>query len=180
MHIIINPRGALQIDDARITFKNFAGRGDEFNAEGDRNFCLVIGGGTLDNGREVLHLDAQEMAEALMNETSKYGDGWNIKITPPREDGGEPFAYLKVKLNTNRRMPPVFVESAGKVRKLEDPEELGMLDRIAIRYVNLDIRPYDDVMRGRSFRTAYLDGLEVFQEIDRFTARYAEEESPEE
>ena len=179
MHVIINPRGTLQIDDARITFKNFSGRGDDFNQEGDRNFCLVIGGGTLDNGREVRHLSAQEMAEALMNETSKYGDGWNIKIKPPFEDGAEPFAYLKVKVST-RRMPAVYVESAGRTRRLMEPEELDMLDRIAIRCVNLDIRPYDDVMRGRSFRSAYLDCLEVFQEIDRFTARYAEEESPEE
>ena len=29
-------------------------------------------------------------------------------------------------------------------------------------------------------RTAYLQSMEVIQEIDRFAARYAEEESPEE
>jgi hypothetical protein len=179
MHVIINPRGTLQIDDARITFKNFAGRETDYNEKGNRNFCLIIGGGVLEKGREVLHLTAQEMAEALMNETNKYGDGWNIKIKPPFEDGGEPFAYLQVKVSSNR-MPAVYVESAGRTRRLTEMDELDMLDRIAIRNVNLDIRPYDDVMRGRSFRSAYLDCLEVFQEIDRFTARYAEEESPEE
>lgn len=179
MHVIIDPRGRLIIDDARLTFKNFSGRGTEYNDEGNRNFCLIIAGGVLEKGRDKFTLTAQEMAEALMNETNKYGDGWKVKIKPPIEPGAEPFAYLQVKISQNR-MPVVYVESAGKVRKLEDFDELNMLDRIAIGSVNLDIRPYDDTMRGRSFRTAYLDCLEVFQAIDRFTARYADGEYPEE
>lgn len=179
MEVIIRPRGVLEINDARIIFKNFSGEEGPFNRAGERSFSLIIAGGTLDDGRTIRDLDAQGMAEALMNEVNEYGAGWNIKIKPPREDGEEPFMHLKVKVSTKNRVPAIFVKSAGNVRRL-DEHTMGMLDDIAIRSVNLDIRPFDGEMRGEGFRAAYLDSIEVIQEIDRFTARYADEEFPEE
>lgn len=180
MNVTINPRGTLQIDNARILFKNFRGEGGPFNNEGDRNFSLIISGGMIDDGRTpAREVDAEEMAQILMNETNRYGAGWNIKIKPPREEGEDPFMHMKVKISTKNGCPPIYVNSAGNVRRL-DEESMGMIDDIAIRYVNLDIRPYDGEMRGEAFRSAYLDSIEVIQEIDRFTARYAEEEFPEE
>ena len=55
-----------------------------------------------------------------------------------------------------------------------------MLDDIDIYSVNLDIRPYDWEVNGKTGRTAYLQAMKVIQEIDRFAAEMAEEESPEE
>jgi hypothetical protein len=53
------------------------------------------------------------------------------------------------------------------------------LDRISRGRVDLDIRPYDWTMRdGKSGRTAYLNGIKVWQNIDRFAAELAEEEYP--
>lgn len=179
MEVIVNPRGVLQINNARITYKNFEGRATDFNDEGKRNFSLIIAGGTFDDGSGPVEVDANEMAQALMGLTNEYGDGWNVKIKPPYEDGEDPFMHMKVNVSTKRSCPPIYVNSAGNVRRL-DEETMGTIDHIAIRCVNLDIRPYDDKMHGRSFRTAYLDSIEVIQEIDRFTARYAEEEFPEE
>ena len=68
MEITFAPRGILQIDDARIIYRNFSGTGSKFNREGDRNFAVVI--------------EDPELADALINE------GWNVKIKPPR-DGDE-------------------------------------------------------------------------------------------
>ena len=180
MEVTINPRGVLQINDARIMFKNFSGKEGPYNREGERSFSLIIAGGLLDDGRsKPREVDAEEMAQALMNETNRYGVGWNIKIKPPREEGEDAFMRLPVKISTKNRVPAIFVNSAGRVRRL-DEETMGMIDDLAIRSVNLDIRPFDGEMRGEGFRSAYLDSIEVIQEIDRFTARYAEEEFPEE
>ena len=52
MELYFAPRGILQIDNARLVFKNFRGEGGKFNKEGDRNFALLITGGSVD-GREV-------------------------------------------------------------------------------------------------------------------------------
>ena len=159
MKLTFAPRGILQIDDARIMFRNFRGEGDKFNREGDRNFVLII--------------PNEEIADALTKE------GWNVKIKDPREEGDSPFMYLPVKVKFNERGPQVYLITGDRRNRL-DEETVAMLDDIDILSVNLDIRPYDWEVNGKTGRTAYLQAIEVFQEIDRFAARYAEEEDPRE
>ena len=159
MELTFAPRGVLQIDDARIAFRNFRGEGDKFNREGDRNFVLII--------------PTEEIADALTKE------GWNVKIRDPREEGDLPFMYLPVKVKFNDRGPQVYLVTGGRRNRLNE-DTVAMLDDIDIINVNLDIRPYDWEVNGKTGRTAYLQAIEVFQEIDRFAARYAEEESPRE
>lgn len=165
MKLTFAPRGVLQIDDARIIFRNFRGEGGKFNKEGDRNFALII--------------PNEEMAGALQNDVNKFGAGWNVKIKPPREEGDEPFIYLPVKVKFNDRGPIVYLQS-GRNRVKLDEESISMLDDIDISSVDLDIRPYDDEINGKPFRAAYLQSMCVVQEIDRFAARFASEEYPEE
>lgn len=165
MELVFAPRNILQIDDARICFRNFRGEEGKYNREGDRNFALVIPDG--------------EMAEALQNDTNQYGASWNVKIKPQREEGDEPFIYLPVKVKFNERGPIVYLQSGGNRVKL-DEESIAMLDDIAIRSVDLDIRPYDSEINGKPFRAAYLQSMCVTQDIDRFAARFASEEHPEE
>lgn len=159
MELVFAPRGILQIDDARIMFRNFRGEGDRFNREGDRNFVLII--------------PNEDIADALAKE------GWNVKIKDPREEGDAPFMYLPVKVKFNDRGPQVYLVTGDRHNRLTE-ESVGMLDDIDIASVNMDIRPYDWEVNGKTGRTAYLQSIEVFQEIDRFAARYAEEESPSE
>ena len=164
MNLTFAPRGILQIDDARIIYRNFAGAASKFNREGDRNFSIVI--------------PDQEMADALVNE------GWNVKIKAPREDGDVPFMTLPVKVKFNDRGPNVYLQTGNRMNRL-DEDSIACLDQIDIVSVDLDVRPYDwvlyegtkDEKRGRS---AYLQSIKVVQEVDRFAARYAEEEYPEE
>ena len=49
-----------------------------------------------------------------------------------------------------------------------------MIDEIDIASVNLDLRPYDWEVNGKTGRSAYLQAIEVIQNIDRFGAKYAE------
>ena len=165
MELNFAPRGIIEINDARICFRNFRGEGGKFNKEGDRNFAVII--------------PNQEMADELIEDTNQYGVGWNVKIKAPREEGDEPFMYLPVKVKFNERGPAVYLQS-GKNRVKLDEESVSMLDEIDIFNVDMDIRPYDDVINDKPFRSAYLQSILVRQEIDRFAARFAEEESPSE
>ena len=155
MKLTFAPRGILQIDDARIIYRNFSGAPSKFNREGDRNFAVII--------------PDQDMADALIKEN------WNVKIKPPREDGDDPFMYLPVKVKFNDRGPAVYLVS-GKARNNLNEETVGMLDDIDIRSVDLDIRPFDWDVNGKQGRTAYLQAIHVTQRIDRFAERYADED----
>lgn len=154
---INNARGILEINDARIIYRNFAGVGSKYNREGDRNFAVII--------------PDQEIADQLM------ADGWAVKIKPPRDDGEEPFMYLPVKVKFNNRGPAVYIKSGNSVKLLNE-ETVGMLDEIDIQSVDMDIRPYDWEVNGKTGRSAYLQSINVIQNIDRFGAQYTAEELP--
>lgn len=159
MKISFGPKGILQIDEARIIYRNFSGAPSKFNREGDRNFAVVI--------------NDEEIKDALIEE------GWNVKIKAPREDGDEPFMYLPVKIKFNERGPKVYLKS-GKATNRLDEESVDCLDHVDIVSVDMDIRPYDWEVQGKTGRTAYLQSIWVTQEVDRFADRFAEEEYPEE
>ena len=159
MNITFAPRGILQIDDARLVYRNFEGRGSQFNREGDRNFAVVI--------------DTEEAKDALINE------GWNVKIKDARDDGDVPFMYLPVKVKFNERGPLVYLQS-GRNRTTLNEDTVKLLDSIDILGVDLDIRPYNWEVGGKSGRAAYLQSICVTQDVDRFAQRFAEEEHPEE
>lgn len=147
MRITYAPRDILQIDDARIIYRNFAGRGDKYNREGDRNFAVVI--------------PDEETANELTDR------GWNVKIKPPREDGDTPFMFLPVKVKFNDRGPNVYLKTGNNQNRL-DEESIGLIDNIDIIGVDLDVRPYDWEVNGKQGRTAYLQSMRVIQDADRF------------
>ena len=159
MEITFAPRGILQIDDARIVYRNFTGVGSKYNREGDRNFAVVI--------------PNEDLANQLTD------DGWNVRIKPPRVDGDDPFMYLPVKVKFSDRGPVVYLRSGRSMNKL-DEESIGLIDNIDILSVDMDIRPYDWEVNGKTGRTAYLQSMCVIQRVDRFAEKYAEEEHPEE
>ena len=152
MNVTFAPRGIMQIDDAKIIFRNFEGRGDKFNREGDRNFSLLI--------------EDPNTAEAMKRE------GWNVRIKPGRDIDEEPFMRLPVKIKFTDYGPKVYLWTGNRRNEL-DEESIACLDNIDIESVNMDIRPYDWEVNGRTGRTAYLQTIEVFQRVDRFQERYA-------
>lgn len=156
MHITYAPRNILQIDeiDGRdIIFKNFEGRGDKFNREGDRNFSLRFRDPDT----------AEELAER----------GWNVKIKDGHDEDDGPFMRLPIKVKFSEYGPKIYLWTGDRRNEL-DEESISCLDNIEIETVNMDIRPYDWEVNGRTGRTAYLQTIEVFQKVDRFAARYAQ------
>lgn len=151
MHLTFAPNNILQIDEAKIIFRNFAGAGSKFNREGDRNFSVLI--------------DDEEIATALTNQD------YNVKIKPPREEGEVPFMHLPVKVKFNERGPRIFLKTGDRVNEL-DEESVACLDDIDISSVDMDLRTYDWEVNGRTGRTVYLQSMHVIQEVDRFADRY--------
>ena len=148
-------RNILEIEDARIIYRNFSGAGSKFNREGDRNFAVII--------------PNQEICEELTDA------GWNVKIKPPRDEYEEPFMFLPVKVKFNNRGPAAYIRSGNSVTRLNE-DTIDMLDEIDIASVDMDIRPYDWEVNGKTGRTAYLQAIDVTQNVDRFGARYADED----
>lgn len=154
MEIRIMPRENLQIDNARIVYRNFRGEGGRYNREGDRSFAVVI--------------DNAELADLLTEQ------GWNVKIKPPREEGDDPFMYLPVKIKFNGRGPAIYLKSGSSMNRLTEAS-CECIDTIDIDRVDLDIRPYDWEVNGDNGRTAYLDSMCVYQNVDRFMERFQED-----
>lgn len=152
MEITFAPRDILQIDDAKIVYRNFTGEGSKFNREGDRNFAVVI--------------EDEATAEQLTNE------GWNIKVKPPRDEDDTPFMFLPVKVKFNERGPAVYLKSGDADPVKLNETTIKCLDEIDILSVDLDIRPYNWEVNGKTGRTAYLQSIFVVQDVDRFADRF--------
>ena len=151
MRLTFAPRGILQIDEARIIYRNFKGEGSKYNREGDRNFAVVI--------------PDQEMADELIKE------GWNVKVKPPRDEEDEPFMYLPVKVKFNDRGPNCYLVS-GRHRTRLDEDSVECLDNIDILSVDLGGRRIIKKKNDKTGRTAYLQTINVTQQVDRFAERY--------
>jgi len=151
MKVTYAPRGILQIDDAKIIFRNFAGAQSKYNREGDRNFAWVI--------------EDEETAKILDEE------GWNIKVKPPRDEDDTPLMFLPVKIKFNERGPAVYLKTGGNMVKL-DEDDIGLIDNVDILSVSMDIRPFDWEVNGKTGRSAYLQSICVTQDVDRFAVDY--------
>ena len=144
----------LEIEDARIIYRNFEGVASKFNREGDRNFAVIVPN---DEIKDIL-------VEAV----------WNVKIKPPRDEDDTPFMFIPVKVKFNNRGPAAYLRSGETVTRLNE-ETIGILDEIDIQSVSMDLRPYDWDVNGKTGRTAYLQAINVIQNIDRFGDMYAQE-----
>ena len=144
----------LEIEDARIIYRNFEGVASKFNREGDRNFAVIV--------------PNDEIKDILVEA------GWNVKIKPPRDEEDTPFMFIPVKVKFNNRGPAAYLRSGETVTRLNE-ETIGILDEIDIQSVSMDLRPYDWDVNGKTGRTAYLQAIDVIQNIDRFGDMYAQE-----
>lgn len=150
--------GKLQIEGARIFWRNFSGKGSQYNSEGSRNFCMEID---------------PELAKRLK------ADGWNVKYSKPNEEGDEPYPYIQVKIKYDP-YPPKIYKVTSRNKTLLDEDVIGDLDRDEIENVDIIISPYTWSVGGKSGITAYVDKMYVTIHEDDFAKKYAHFDNDEE
>lgn len=146
----------FMIEDARIIFRNFTGREDKYNREGDRNFAVVL---------------PPDIAEQMLQ------DGWNVRYLDPREEDDDPTPYISVAVNYNNR-PPRVVLLTSTTRTQLDEKSVEVLDWSDIRTADLIARGYDWTVNGKSGTKAYLQSLFVTIEEDALERKYAVHDVP--
>lgn len=151
------------IEDAHIMFRNFAGKGDKYNREGNRNFCVII--------------EDPEQAQKLLE------DGWNVRILPAREDDEGPRHYIQVAVSFKNIPPMVHLLTERQRRRKEqgtllDEESIVCLDTADIVTADLIIRPYNWEVNEKTGVKAYLKTAYFTIEEDEFAEKYAALEGP--
>ena len=151
----------VTIENARIFFKNFAGREGQYNEEGNRNFGVAL----------------DEAVAAVMLE-----DGWNVKYLKPRDEGDEAQAWVPVTVSYRNRPPRVVMITNRYDRDLGEfvpvrvtlPEDMvEMVDYADIAHVDLILNPYSYNVNGRSGIKAYLKSIFITINQDELERKYA-------
>lgn len=127
----------VTLEDIVLAFRNFAGKEDTYNREGDRNFSILL-------------------EEEAAIEMSKRG--WNVKRLKPREDDELGQAYLQVAVSYKQKPPRIgVVTSNGLTYYTEDM--LEMLDWVDIEQADVTLYPYEWAVNGKTGVKAYLVSL---------------------
>lgn len=144
----------LVLKDAKLIFRNFAGKQQQYNSPGDRNFCVLLN---------------QDVAEQAAK------DGWNVKYLKPREEGDEPQAYLQVKVEYEKGRPPRCVMLSSKGSNDLGASEVELLDAVDIKRADVLIRPYNWSVNGNEGVKAYLKTIYVTINEDEIELMYSRE-----
>jgi len=142
----------LNIENARIGFRNFSGKEGRFNPEGKRNFCVFLEEGVADKLKD---------------------DGWNIRVLLPKDPQDDPQHYLPVKVAYDFYPPRIFVVTETSKTELTE-NAIKVLDWAEIESVDLTIRPYNWKLQssGKSGVTAYVRSMYVRIVEDEFAKKY--------
>lgn len=141
----------VTIENARLAFRNFSGKETAYNADGRRNFCVLLD---------------EEAGENLTRL------GWAVKWLQPREEGDEPQAYIKVNVSYKTTPPEVYmINSAGKTILNEDG--IHVLDWVEFVNVDLIISPYNWDVNGKQGVSAYLKKMYATIAEDELAKKYA-------
>ena len=140
------------IEDAEILFRNFEGRGTQYNREGERNFNVI--------------LPAADKAEL-------EADGWAIGELCDRENPEDCRPKMKVGVRFDV-MPPniVLITNGGQTRTRLTEETIGVLDSIEIKTVDMIVRPYDWTYGDKTGTKAMLKSMYVTALEDELDRKY--------
>lgn len=148
--------GTVTIEDARIIFRNFAGKEGQYNREGDRNFGVVLPPDV-----------AKQMAE----------DGWNVKYLRAREEGEEDTPWVQVSVSYKGRPPRVVMithRGTQKQRVTLTEDLVELLDYADLSTVDLILNPYQWAVSGKTGVKAYLKSIFATVQQDELERKYAD------
>lgn len=158
-NLVRGNKNEIFIEGATLLWRNFSGAESKFNKSGDRNFCVII--------------DDEKMSQKMIS------DGWNLKPLQKRDDDDIQKYYLQVAVRFDN-FPPKVVMITRKTKITLDEESVSTLDFADIANADLILNASSWSVNGKEGIKAYLKALYVTIEEDKFAAKYAEEESPEE
>ena len=146
-------RDTLNIPDAELIFRNFAGKPTKFNkAGGSRSFGVILD---------------QKDADLLVQQ------GWNIRQLQPRNNGDEPRYLLTIAVSYDNYPPKIAKKSelSKKVVYLNE-DEIDCLDYDDIVHADIVVSPYHWEVNGNKGTKAYLKSLYVTIAEDPFAASF--------
>lgn len=144
-------KGTITIENARLMFRNFAGKEQKFNAAGNRNFCVAL---SPEDGDQ---LQAQ---------------GWNVRYLAPRDPDEAPLAYIQVTVEFDKGRPPKIVQITSQGKTILDKESVSVLDWAEFENVDIQISPYHYEVGGRSGIKAYLQAMYATIVEDELEKKY--------
>lgn len=144
-------KGAITIENARLIFRNFAGKEKKYNTEGNRNFCVTL------SPEDGDHLQSM---------------GWNVRYLSPRDPDEAPQAYLQVTVEYNKGRPPKIVMITSQGKTILDQDSVANLDWAEFENVDLQISPYNYEVGGRKGIKAYLQSMYVTLVEDELEKKY--------
>lgn len=137
-------RNNRTIEDVTIAFRNFAGKEDLYNREGDRNFAILLD---------------PDLAAQMLEE------GWNVKFLKEREEGDGQQAYIQVAVSFKTRPPKIAMVTSKKISYLAE-DDVELLDWVDIETADVTLNPYEWAVGDKHGVKAYLKTLFVKIEED--------------
>ena len=156
MEFEFGTNGNLIAKDARIIFRNFAGKESQFNPAGTRNFCLVL---------------SDQAADELTKKS------WNVKKTRVRSPDDDPIYYISVAVKFGAYPPNVWLVS-GKSKTQVTEDIVSTLDSVELERVDVEIRPYTWSAAGKTGVKAYLKTMYATIREDPFATQYRFDDEP--
>ena len=146
--------------NSNITYRNFAGEKTQFNTNGTRKFTIRF-------------YDA-EAAQKLKDL------GWNIKIKMPKNEDGDPFYTLEVKVRLDLDwVKPKIVQFTHDRRIQITEDNIANFDRVEFDRVDVVLRQYPwKNMTGASGISAQLSEMYARTAEPILEADWASEEAP--
>lgn len=141
----------IEIENAKLLFKNFSGEQSKFNRKGDRNFSVII----------------EDPAEA----ERLAADGWNIRVLNSRDEEEDPLYIISVSVSFDPYPPKIVLVTSSSKTEI-DEESVDILDTADIRNVDVIIKSYNWEVNGKTGVKGYLKTMYVTIEEDKFAAKY--------